>query len=585
MADRCDDRPNDRGAVLVISAAVMVALLALAAIVVDLGLSRARRGSAQSAVDLAALAAGDGLATDPAPDIGRACADAASYLRSNADDMPATMTVDCSSLPPVCSASTAPSISTDGGTGGRYTVEITYPVPDAMISDGRVTDSSGRRVNDGAACERMMVAIEGEFDTIFAGILGESKLDVGASAVVHQIPAVKRRAPSLWLLDPYGCDVLSVQGGSSVTVGSATVGGLVTIDSDASACSGNSYTIDAGGASTRIAAVPDTTDPAGEISLYAMEYFQTDCATGELHACDPADVNDGLVYPQPQRRPSRVTRAPVDHTWNCRTTSDSTGGVYPSYWGLSIPPCAGTPGSNYIDQLQTEVGASGAPSGFQRWSDSYGCNNPTVVAPLPGNWWVDCSTFKLTSASVEFSGGNVIFDGGISMTGGALAFNTANPAPALTTFCLYAIAGCLDQSSVGAAWVYMRPGANLTMTGGVLTANQTTIYQHSGYFSVAGGSPPIWNAPTEGPFRGLAAWSELSSNKFQINGGASMNLKGTFFTPEASPISISGGAPVVPQGAQFVTYRVAVSGGASLTLEPNPDTLITLPESAPTLIR
>ena len=135
-----------------------------------------------------------------------------------------------------------------------------------------------------------------------------------------------------------------------------------------------------------------------------------------------------------------------------------------------------------------------------------------------------------------------------------------------------------------AAWAYLRDG-DLKLTGGALTANRTVIHQDAGYFSVAGGSPPVWSAPTEGPFAGLAVWSELSSNKFQINGGASMQLEGTFFTPEAAPFTISGGAPVVPQQAQFVSYRLSVSGGASLPLSPNPANAVTLPADAPLLIR
>jgi hypothetical protein len=277
------------------------------------------------------------------------------------------------------------------------------------------------------------------------------------------------------------------------------------------------------------------------------------------------------------RRGSRATRGPVDHVYNCKSG-------YPQYHGIDVVDCtAGTP--PYIDQLRTGIGAAGTPAGFQRWSDTYGCNNPsTPVGGLDGNWHVDCATFKLTTADVVFNGGNVVFDGLVTMTGGTLTFNAANPSAALPGSCLAAVVGCLDESAATGAWVYLRDG-DLKLTGGVLVANRTMIYQDSGYFSVAGGSPPVWSAPTEGPFSGLAVWSELSSNKFQINGGASMQLEGTFFTPEAAPFSISGGAPVVPQQAQFVSYRLNVSGGASLTLSPNLSNSVTLPADAPLLIR
>ena len=582
MPDRAQvSEPRDRGAVLVIVGAALVGLMTIAAIVVDLGLARSARSQTQSIVDLSALAAGGELAADPSPNIAAACADAVTYLRANANGAPSGLTVDCTLLPATCNTSTLPVTVTDAGTGGDYQVSITYPVTDASIADSRVVHASGLRVADGEQCERMRVDVTRSFDSVFAGIIGRSNLTARASAVVHQTPAVKNRPPNLWLLDPTGCDVLSVQGGSTVEVGSATIGGLITIDSDASTCTGNSFTIDAGGTGTQIRAIPNSTDPPGQIHLHAMDLGQATCVPGDPHACDPGDVSGGLITPQPIRRPERAGRAPIDHTYNCR--SPLVG--YPDYHGIPVAPCTGAPGTDYIDQLRLAVGPSGSAGGFQRWTDTYSCNNPTVPAPLLGNWWVDCSSFKLTSNAVVFAGGNVVFDGDIDMTGGALTFNTANPQLTLPASCLAIITGCHTQSSADAAWVYLRSGGDIQMTGGVLTAMATMIYLDSGYFSVAGGAPPVWQAPTEGPFSGLAVWAELSSNKFQINGGASMDLRGTFFTPEAKPMSISGGAPVNPQQAQFVSYRLAVSGGASLRLEPNLLNQISIPETTPILIR
>ena len=365
---------------LVIVGAALVGLMTIAAIVVDLGVARSARGKTQSIVDLAALAAGGELAADPAPNIAAACADSVAYLRANATGAPSGLTVDCTQLPATCSASTAPVTVTDAGTGGDYQVSITYPVTDTSIADARVVDSSGLRLGDGEQCERLRVAVNRSFDSVFAGIIGRSNLTVRASAVVHQTPAVKNRPPNLWLLDPTGCDVLSVQGGSFVEVGSATIGGLITIDSDATSCTGNSFTIDAGGTGTQIRAIPASTNPPGQIHLHAMALGQVTCTPGNPHACDPGDVSAGLITPQPVRRPERAGRDPIDHTYNCR--SPLVG--YPDYHGVPVSPCTGSPGTDYIDQLRVAVGPSGSAGGFQRWTDTYGCNNPTVAAPLTG---------------------------------------------------------------------------------------------------------------------------------------------------------------------------------------------------------
>lgn len=578
---------RDRGAVLVLAAFMFTGLFIVTAIVVDLGLVRHVRRSNQSAVDLSALAAGDALGADPAPDGRGACSDAVNYLQANLDVVPAGLAVPCSSLPAVCNSLTSPVTVTDGGTGGVYNISVTYPVSDAAIADSDVASADSLRVDDGLPCERLMVETTKTFESLFSSIVGRDSFNVNASAVVRQVQSSDRRIPSVWLLDPVGCPVLSVSGGSSVIAGSATSSGLITIDSDASACNGNSYSIDVSGAGSLLYAIPDpanpavTLDPPAQISLVAMERLQLDCAVGNTNACDPADVASLTLYPQPIRRASRATRAPVDHVYNCQTS-------YPDYHGIAVAGC--TSGVDpYINDLRTEIGAIGTPAGFQLWSNSYGCNNPTTpVGGLTGNWRVDCSTFRLTGNTVTFNDGNVIFDGDITLTSGQLNFNAANPASSLPAACLNsvidAVTDCVAESSEFASWVYMRSG-NLTLTGGGLTANHAMIYQHDGYFSVSGGSPPIWTSPSEGPFAGLAVWSEKSSGKYKINGGASMNLEGVFFTPEAASLNISGGAPVIPQRAQFVSYRLAVSGGASLTLSPNPDLSVTLAPDAPLLIR
>jgi hypothetical protein len=64
-------------------------------------------------------------------------------------------------------------------------------------------------------------------------------------------------------------------------------------------------------------------------------------------------------------------------------------------------------------------------------------------------------------------------------------------------------------------------------------------------------------------------WSEKSSSKFQINGGSGVNLQGTFFAPEAAPFSLAGGGNWGQQHAQFIAFRLAVSGGSVLTMTPD----------------
>ncbi|MFP4513681.1 MAG: hypothetical protein ACLFRV_12110 [Acidimicrobiales bacterium] len=557
---------RERGAVLVLATLLLTGLMVMAAIVVDLGHKRGMRSSNQTVADFAALAAGEALSHPDGPDAPTACVDAERYLRLNADGL-ADIDLDCGSLPTVCMEDTAWTVATEPTTvtdsTDAYVVSVTFPVADSMIDDSTV--GGGARLDDGVPCERMMVEVEQQSSTYFAGVVGKDELTVEARAVVRQIPERVDQVPSLWLLDPYGCDVLTVQGGAQVQAGTDTFGGLISLDSDGtgSDCeSGTRYTVDVGGSGSVLHAVHPHTDPPGRISLHAMVPGQQQCDDGNPKACDQGDVNDGTLQPQPERRALRATRAPVDHRFNCRTGEDA----YPDYHGIPIEDCEGDSG-NYIDQLRSEVGTTGAPGGWNTWSSADGCNVASGDHSLEGNWFVDCADFRIgNNTHVDFTGGNVIFAGDITMTGGTLDFNSANPVN-LAEACHEQVAGCLDESGSDAAWVYMREG-DLVMTGGQLIAHHTAIYQHDGHFRIAGGSPPIWSAPVEGPFTSLSVWSEKATGDFRINGGASMELTGIFFTPEADAFTLSGGAPVVPQEAQFISHRAEFAGGADLILAP-----------------
>jgi hypothetical protein len=130
----------------------------------------------------------------------------------------------------------------------------------------------------------------------------------------------------------------------------------------------------------------------------------------------------------------------------------------------------------------------------------------------------------------------------------------------------------------------MRAG-DINVTGGIPTFNHVTVYQAGGVVKITGGAPPSWSAPTEGPFAELGLWSELSSNKYQINGGAGVQLTGVFFTPEAAPFSLSGNGDWGQQNAQFISYRFSVSGGGTLTMAPDPNKFVQPPARTGTLIR
>ncbi len=563
-------RRCERGVVAVVVALTLVGLMLIAALVLDVGQARSTAVSSQAAVDAAALAGGPSLAGGQ-PEA--ACEQAVRYLQSNATQMaslsPATF---CSPIPTSGCVGDGTTQSTATQTLGSTVLTITYPVPASQIAVAR---APGPWQNDGTACQRMRVQLTASNPTTFARVIGVRDVPVTRSATVKGVLGTGTKVPALWLLDPTGCVALSVGGGAQVKVGTSTVSGLIAVDSDGSTCNSNQVTVSASGSGTSLTAVPTTGSTAGQIKLFALPVGATTCSAP---ACDPADVAGSRLLPQPVRASARATRTPVDWRYNCKTS-------YPTYHGVTLAGCpTGTPA--YLDNLKAAIGTTGQPTGFQKWSSTYSCN-PSGTITAAGNWWVDCSG-GLTignGTTITFSGGNVVFDKALSMTGGTLTFNSANANSTLSSSCLppTVTTPCTTASSSAAAWVLVRNG-EWKVTGGQLNVNHTTVVMSSGYIQI-NGNPPTWTAPTQGPFAGLSYWSELSSNKFSIAGGAGPTLSGVFFTPEASPFTLSGnGNWSLPLASQFISYQFAVTGGSAMNLVPD-DTLVGLPTMTGLLIR
>jgi hypothetical protein len=576
-------RPDDeRGAVLVMTALFIIAALTMTALVLDVGNARAKAISAQTAADSAALAGGKALASSQPR---AACQDAVGYLRTNVERLSSLSTAVCNSFPVSSCTGSGFGPTTVQSTPPGATVRFTYPVPDSAISDSRV---AGPWANDGTPCDRMRVELTLENPTTFARVVGIDDLPVTRSATVKAGRATVQHIPALWLLDPTGCTALNVGGGSQLTVGTTGVGGvpgIVAIDSNGTTCSSNQATVTAGGTGTFLHAVPTTGEPKGRILLHALPAGATTCDGNT--ACVQADASSGRLSPFPIRNTNRATRAPVDWRFNCKTS-------YPDYPASISPkiPIQGCPSGDppYIDNLKSAIGATGAPAGFQAWSPGRPCSGMGHVT-VSGNWWINCPSnpgFSIGNGhSVTFNGGNVLIDGTVSTSGsGTLTINNANPTAALPSTCTPPsistfTATCLGASSSQGAWVYHRTG-DLDFSGPWVNIRKTAVIQNNGVLKIRG-TIPTWTAPKEGPFAGLAYWAETPGS-YTMAGGAGMELSGVFFTPEANEFSLTGGGSWGQQAAQFISYRLKVSGGGIGTLAPD-DTLIGIASTRGELIR
>jgi hypothetical protein len=97
-----------------------------------------------------------------------------------------------------------------------------------------------------------------------------------------------------------------------------------------------------------------------------------------------------------------------------------------------------------------------------------------------------------------------------------------------------------------------------------------------------------WTAPNRKPttpavqsdwdqLEDLALWTE-ASHVSSIGGGASMDITGVFFLPNANPFIISGhGNQTIAANAQFVARKLQVQGQGTLYMRPDPNDSFTLP--------
>jgi Flp pilus assembly protein TadG len=590
---------DERGAIAVFSALVLAIMLGFAAILVDLGQMRSSARAEQAIADYAALAAGRALSEG---DQNTACRDAINYLNQN--DKRITTAINaataCASITSSCSNAMATRVATGSGSG--TTVKVYNPVPNSVIQTSDSTKFPywiGAGKNDSTQCNRMRVVVTHNDTSLFAGIFGVSKEDTTRSATVVP-PPTDGLPPALWLLDPHGCSTpLKVDGGSQVTVGSDSVKGIITIDSDGtdSKCTTSNTTVNVSGAGTFIKAIgppgPNTT--SGLINLVALPDGASSCS-GSV-ACDPTSVTSGQLLPQPQHG-TAASRSSIDWTYNC--LDDYTTSLHPSStFSSPMKPCPNTVAKGgtsyaYVDNLESAVG-SGKPTGFTEIKDQGNnkpCSTGNFTYPV-GNYYVNCpkgnNGYVLNGRTVTFKGGNIVFSDNVTVSNnGVLNINTGdllndgNPA-SLNASCLapanFTSTGCALQSSQTASFVYFQGDTSTQFsTSGGGAVNLKHVFVYGGTGSVAfSGAPPVWSAPTEGPFLNLAYWSDMpktasSSNlsSFVITGGSGAALTGVFFTPEALPFKLAGGGNWGQQKASFVSYDLTVTGGGILQMAPDP---------------
>ena len=490
---------------MVIVSGGFVALMAVAAFVIDLGAVRMHRSEARVVVDAAATAGSLEVREGNGP---AGCSIALGYVQLN---LGVTFGgINCASLSTTCTASTT--AATTSSTNGDWKLTVTYPVPDgsALMTSSVIGATSQSVVySDGLRCERLGITLERIHKTLFGRVLGQTEkvTDVHAVAVTRASTNADT-AVNLVILERYDCDALVAEGSGNGTGGiwidvvvnpdGSLSPGYATVDSDGSGagCGGDGV-IDIDGLNAQIRAdgpagcaaeVATHIGPGGQLVGEGCGFIRV-LAPG-TPGCNPlACTSSGTVLPDPTALGRRVTRAPIDHRYNCKAS-------YTMPVGWEIRGCPDTPDPK-IDNLVALLGGPGVPAGYQTWTGlGLPCQiagGPSTLVTANGNIFVDCALFDVRR-SVEITGGNVVLQDGISITGhGSLTINgqVGNP----------------GTPGLAAVQIYMRTGTFAKAgQGSFVTHNTTMFMSDTSTLTMFGGSNGtlIWTAPTTGPFDHLA---------------------------------------------------------------------------------
>ena len=605
---------DESGAVLVLVAVVMVVLLVAAALVIDIAAVRTLRINQQSITDASAAAGALTAAETGIPQ--DVCEVTKSYVEINATEIGGLNGIDCSAWSATSCDPTVEAVISDTQNG--ISVQITYPVTDAsplMSSSAVGAVPQPASAADGLdPCERVGVEISSTWNTMFGRLAGIETMDATVHTVARStLPAGEGVPINLLVLDRTGCQTLLATGNGGIRVdpivnpdldGDPTNGltpglepGVAAADSDAS--SGCVGVIDLDGSNSTIQA----DGPAGCSqqlgSAYTYLGFAAGAGCGQIQTLAPGTPGCNLPacsiggggqtpLPDPTALPNRLTRAPIDHRFNCKT--DYTTLNPPSIiWATDsltatneqdISPCPEAANDTpHIHNLINLVKQTGTPPGFQKWTTDHACilaaSDPPLV--LSGDWHINCPQLKINS-TVIFTGGNVVFDGDVSIqASGTLAVNTTATVPT-------------DSSTYSAAtpeaWVFLRNGALKKAGQGSLYLHNTTLYtSKTSTISLAGGTGTVlWVAPNQGDFDDLALWSD-SPDRHKFAGQAALTLEGAFFAPLAT-IEYTGHGNQSQVRAQFIADKLHAGGNGTLIVAPEFGRAVTFPTNPTTdLIR
>lgn len=640
---------GESGAFIVLYALLVVALLAMVAVVVDLGQLRSVRRTSQTVSDFAALAAGTELGKTTGGSAIVACQDAFDYVLKNAPEFPTGASIPCGDLatamptrsPCTNDPAVTPPLVLQAVNEAPYVLEIVYPVSDAMISDAR---RGGAGENDGNQCERMQVRLTKTTETLFSQMFDMKSLTQGASATARGfIQSEGQDNPALVILELEACGALQASGQGGVEArGNGIKPGIIAVASAGSAspggCTNNN---NAGGKIVYGTALPPSHPRPGQPSIRAYPAEAPDPVAGvplppilRVYAMDTVNSSRSAyivptgVSPAPQGGP-RVSRSPVDARYGVGiaalpTSAGSVTGTFTDLSTILAPGCRVNQTNFRVSQANVRINCQPNFTGPGAADEIVftGSNFvSTVNLDIAKKW-----TFSNPSLIVVDRNDATKSAIDISTPTGKLWVNTgtglgvgypSSPATLPNDYCGpsrngpgfgtvrfvvttgdFLVRGSADSIKLCQTTVYMAHGGPSPRPD-----NQNNTDQ--GFISFGGGTTD-WTAPDQTnlppcrpPILITGCYDSTASNYLledlalwtesaplsNIGGAGEVFLTGVFFLPNATFRFTGQAIQEIVRNAQFVSRKLDMAGQGSLNLRPDPNESVAFLSSTSVLIR
>lgn len=624
---------DDAGAVAVLVAVGMTALLIVAAMVLDFGLARLDRQTNKTVADSTAAAGVQAMGSDyrnMKP--WRGVCTARAYLRANFDaldeagvveafttgtgggvagnpcvtgnvlqqqactpDTPSTWAVYTARVGPVDSPRLLVEIR--GGydvNDFRFPEEAAYP----LLTNDQGTVAYGN-------CDDIGVIITQRRKPGLGSVADVSDVTTRVRSVGRMVLGQEGKAPvALLILERSHCSAINTDGNTTrlYVRGVGTRPGLIHSDSlgNAPGNSGNcNSTKIAGGSGTIKAFQAAEGGAAGIIGIRALLPGEPGAVPGNAYDAPPAVQAEGAPGSLPEGRPL-VTRARVDERYLTPVTNRV----------------------NAVEPMFSWTQAAAEAEGY-RWETPTQCGGNGISGPIAGaKVYINCPGGAVFD-NASFGGTSLIVNGSVTIKSGATLalpnaeqFYVKGPGTSGANDIGLDVGGTLalhtngasscestDSEESGRAELILRSGAfKQTVNNSVLRLCHTTVItlgntaslpstydynlpgpapsdnSRNGYLNITGGTQD-WSAPNLvrgepatnwSTLEDLAFWTETSLQS-RIGGNGTMKLEGVFMLPNANPFRIGGTGTQDVRNSQYIVRKLQAAGGGVLEMQPDPN--------------